>query len=422
MRFQRKIRQGVQIASAVIDSADGAPHSGARAGGDDFGHFLEALSERFDATKPVILDLTSVPHLNSAALDALRQGDRLLRDRGGRLLLAGVGPELRSILGIVKLDRAIVVFDTLAAAVEDLTGLPPVASGEFQFTLPGDDSKGPGGAPSFPKASSRISFGVSEPAPTRPSFPEKPPSMEGPFSRVERPASGERARPLEASPSASPFPRTSSRVGAGLSEPLSLNKAGFPADKPASGERPALSEIPAPSPFPRTSSRLAVEVPETLAKPASFPQRSPSGERPALSEVSAPSPFPQTSSRAGAGIPEPPAAKAPGFAEKPPSAERPASRAVPEIAQPLPATKTPSFEDEKPAARAPERLPTPNPLLGAIAAAAEAERAADSERGSSSTEERIPIPSSRPRRKAKPQPSPLACAPAIPAPAIGPGS
>jgi anti-sigma B factor antagonist len=86
---------------------------------------LEGLEQVLDGgTRYVVLDLAGVGFLDSSALGALVVMFKAFRDAGGRLCLAAVQPQVRSILAITSVDRAIDVYDTVQAAE---ASMPPAA-------------------------------------------------------------------------------------------------------------------------------------------------------------------------------------------------------------------------------------------------------------------------------------------------------
>jgi anti-sigma B factor antagonist len=78
-----------------------------------------------DGTRNVVVDMAGVGFMDSSAIGALVVMFRAFRDGGGRLCLAAVQPQVRSILAVTSVDRAIDVYDTVQAAE---AGMPPVAA------------------------------------------------------------------------------------------------------------------------------------------------------------------------------------------------------------------------------------------------------------------------------------------------------
>lgn len=78
--------------------------------------FREALGEL--ATKPqVVIDLSSVPFMDSAGLGALIGGIRRAREQGGDVAVACSRPTLTRLLHTTGFDRIVPVVETLDAAV-----------------------------------------------------------------------------------------------------------------------------------------------------------------------------------------------------------------------------------------------------------------------------------------------------------------
>jgi anti-anti-sigma factor len=147
MRIQRKIRHGVQIASVVAGSSDDSLGAAGRvAAADAFGELLqETLTERFDLSKPLILDLSAVSFLNSTSLSILDQCAKTARERGGQLALAGVTRELLGVIRIVKLDRTVPIFPSWREALQFLA---PESQADISALTE---------APEFPRSSSKPS-------------------------------------------------------------------------------------------------------------------------------------------------------------------------------------------------------------------------------------------------------------------------
>jgi len=83
----------------------------------------DGLQRPIDAgAAQVVVDLAEVGFMDSSALGTLVASFKALRDRGGRLCLAGVQPPVRTVLSITSVDRVIDIYDTVQAA-ED--AMPP---------------------------------------------------------------------------------------------------------------------------------------------------------------------------------------------------------------------------------------------------------------------------------------------------------
>lgn len=73
----------------------------------------------------MVIDMAGVGFMDSSAIGALVVMFRAFRDGGGRLCLAAVQPQVRSVLAVTTVDRAIDVYDTVQAAE---AGMPPVVA------------------------------------------------------------------------------------------------------------------------------------------------------------------------------------------------------------------------------------------------------------------------------------------------------
>jgi anti-sigma B factor antagonist len=71
----------------------------------------------------VLVDLTAVTFVDSAALTVLAVSARRLRGRGGELLVAVDDASILSVLRIAGLDRYLTVYDSEDAAMRYLVGL-----------------------------------------------------------------------------------------------------------------------------------------------------------------------------------------------------------------------------------------------------------------------------------------------------------
>lgn len=77
----------------------------------------DSLRQLIDAgDRQVVVDLAGVGFMDSSALGALVAFFKELRDVGGRLCVAAPQPGVRGVLSITSVDRAIDVYDSVAAA------------------------------------------------------------------------------------------------------------------------------------------------------------------------------------------------------------------------------------------------------------------------------------------------------------------
>lgn len=76
-------------------------------------------------TRNVVVDLAGVGFMDSSGLGALVVMFKAFGEAGGRLCLAAVRSQGRSILAVTSVDRAIDVYDTVPAAE---ASMPPVVA------------------------------------------------------------------------------------------------------------------------------------------------------------------------------------------------------------------------------------------------------------------------------------------------------
>jgi anti-sigma B factor antagonist len=101
-------------------------------------HYAPVLRALFQAktkarTHALVLDLTDVPYIDSTGLAAIIEYFRDACGFSGLLCLAGLNEQLKSIFEIVRLDKAIPMFETARAAVDAITqgGLQPASPSLF---------------------------------------------------------------------------------------------------------------------------------------------------------------------------------------------------------------------------------------------------------------------------------------------------
>ena len=68
--------------------------------------------------KELILDLADVEFCDSSGLSALLIADRKMREHGGVVKLAGVQKKVLNLIKISHLDRAFLIYDTVAKAAK----------------------------------------------------------------------------------------------------------------------------------------------------------------------------------------------------------------------------------------------------------------------------------------------------------------
>lgn len=84
------------------------------------------LIELVDAgVRHVVLDLGTVPFLDSSALGVFVTGLKRLRIAGGTMRLAACQPPVRAVLKITSLDRVFFLYPSVEAALADATEYVP---------------------------------------------------------------------------------------------------------------------------------------------------------------------------------------------------------------------------------------------------------------------------------------------------------
>lgn len=82
-----------------------------------------------EGTRHVVLDLSTVPFLDSSALGVFVTGLKRLRIAGGTMRLAACLPPVRAVLKITSLDRVFFLYPSVEAALADETEyLPPAGA------------------------------------------------------------------------------------------------------------------------------------------------------------------------------------------------------------------------------------------------------------------------------------------------------
>ncbi|GIJ32832.1 STAS domain-containing protein [Micromonospora sediminimaris] len=80
-----------------------------------------ALRAAFDVAGTVVVDLTHVQVIDSVGLGMLVRAHRDVREQGGRLCLAAPSRFIRTVLHTMKLDGVFPIFDSLDAALDQLS-------------------------------------------------------------------------------------------------------------------------------------------------------------------------------------------------------------------------------------------------------------------------------------------------------------
>jgi anti-anti-sigma factor len=92
---------------------------------DDFPSLVQTIDMRIaDGDLAIVVDLHTLPFINSAALGYLIKARQNIEDEGGELALARVQPAIRRILGMAHLDDVLPAFESVEEAVTFLGGDP----------------------------------------------------------------------------------------------------------------------------------------------------------------------------------------------------------------------------------------------------------------------------------------------------------
>jgi len=78
----------------------------------------EALMELIKTEKPLIIDLTAVPFMNSASLGVILNADRRAKQTDNRLILCCLRPDVANLLEITKLKSVLTTTKTFKRAQE----------------------------------------------------------------------------------------------------------------------------------------------------------------------------------------------------------------------------------------------------------------------------------------------------------------
>ena len=84
------------------------------------GGFRDKLREVIEKSNyTILIDLTEVPYLDSAALGVLVDAERRVREHDGRIGLVGATPFVRRAFEITRLVRVFKLYDDVASAILD---------------------------------------------------------------------------------------------------------------------------------------------------------------------------------------------------------------------------------------------------------------------------------------------------------------
>ena len=68
----------------------------------------------------IIIDLQQVPFIDSSGLASLVSGLRLVREKGGNIVLSGIQPQARTVFHLTMLDRVFSIHPTYNEAKQSL--------------------------------------------------------------------------------------------------------------------------------------------------------------------------------------------------------------------------------------------------------------------------------------------------------------
>ncbi len=90
---------------------------------DDFPMLVQSVDNLIsDGTHHLVIDLHTLPFINSAALGYLIKAQKSLEREGGEMVLARVQPAIQNILQITDLDKLFPSFEDVDEAVAYLGG------------------------------------------------------------------------------------------------------------------------------------------------------------------------------------------------------------------------------------------------------------------------------------------------------------
>ena len=86
---------------------------------NDFKDYLDQLSHNFGAAT-VLLNMTGVSYMNSAGIGIIVDSFKKFREKGGRLTMCNLSPDILRLFEVTKLNRFIEIFEGETAAMEKL--------------------------------------------------------------------------------------------------------------------------------------------------------------------------------------------------------------------------------------------------------------------------------------------------------------
>jgi anti-sigma B factor antagonist len=75
-----------------------------------------------NGTRDFVIDLTDCEYIDASGFGVLVSVQKKIRDFSGRIVLAGVNPDLREVMQVARLDTIFSIADTLDVAIASLGG------------------------------------------------------------------------------------------------------------------------------------------------------------------------------------------------------------------------------------------------------------------------------------------------------------
>ncbi len=114
MKFKTESTDGITVIKVPVDALDGS----------NVMDFKSDIAPLLQTADKVILDMTRVKFMDSSGVGAILSCLRTLHERGGRLKMFGLKPQLIQLFKLVRMDRIIDVHDTKKAAIESFQNPP----------------------------------------------------------------------------------------------------------------------------------------------------------------------------------------------------------------------------------------------------------------------------------------------------------
>lgn len=95
-----------ESAKALIVSVEGQVRISTQ---NEFKDYLDMMCEKY-GTKTAILDMKNVSYMNSAGIGIIVDTFKNFRDKGGRLVLSGLAPDITKLFEVTKLNRFIEIY------------------------------------------------------------------------------------------------------------------------------------------------------------------------------------------------------------------------------------------------------------------------------------------------------------------------